>query len=54
MELEERGWPGFRAAVAVKRCTAFEPATAIDCRRRCLDRAFRTPWTPALPLGGGR
>jgi len=48
VELEERGLPGFRRAVAVRSCSVFDPPAAIGCRRRCLDADFRRPWEPAL------
>jgi nucleotide-binding universal stress UspA family protein len=50
VEFVERGIPGFPTSVAVTRCSAFEPPTAIDCQRRCADVAFRRQWEPALPL----
>ncbi len=43
-------WDGAR--LAVEACTAFEPPTAIDCARRCLDAAYRRQWEPALPVSG--
>ncbi len=51
VEFEEHGLPGFRRAVAVKSCSVFDPPTAVSCRRRCLDPAFRRQWEPALPVG---
>jgi len=35
---------------SVLSCSAFENPTAIACGRRCLDRAFRVQWPPALPV----
>ena len=35
---------------AVLSCSAFENPAAIACSRRCLDRAFRVQWPPALPV----
>lgn len=49
VELEERGLPGFRVPVAVRSCSVFDPPTAIDCERRCLDPAFRARWAPPVP-----
>lgn len=51
VEFEEHGLPGFRRAVAVRSCSVFDPATAVRCRRRCLDTDFRRQWEPALPIG---
>jgi len=48
VEFEERGLPGFRRALAVRTCSRFDPACAVDCRRRCLDPDFRSKWEPAL------
>jgi hypothetical protein len=47
---EERGIPGLRWSAAVTSCSAFDPPTAIDCRRQCLDSTFRRQWEPALPV----
>ncbi len=35
---------------SVLSCSVFENPTAIACGRRCLDRAFRVQWPPALPV----
>lgn len=48
VEFEERGFPGFRGAVAVKSCSAFDPPVAVSCQRRCLDATFRRQWEPPL------
>lgn len=48
----ERGFPGIPWAVAVRSCSAFDPPTAIECRRQCVDAAFRRQWAPALPVYG--
>jgi hypothetical protein len=45
---DEWGPPGFRQALHVVKCSAFEPASAIACRRACLDGTCR--W-PAAPFG---
>ncbi len=50
VEFEEHGLPGFRRAVAVKRCSVFEPSNAVGCGRRCLDADFRRQWPAALPI----
>jgi nucleotide-binding universal stress UspA family protein len=52
VEFVERGFPGLRWAVGVKSCTNFEPPSAIECQRRCLDPAYRRQWPPALPAHG--
>ena len=39
VDFEEHGFPGFRRPVAVLRCSAFQPPTAITCGRSCLGRA---------------
>ncbi len=36
VELEEHGVPGLRQFIAVRRCSAFTPSTAVTCRRSCL------------------
>lgn len=38
---EEWGPPGFRQVLRVAECSVFEPASAITCRRACLDRTCR-------------
>ncbi len=40
----------WRTPVAVQSCSTFEGGAAIECRRRCLDAAFRQQWEPALPI----
>ena len=34
----------------VESCSAFDDPKAVACGRRCLDRAFRMQWPPALPV----
>jgi len=53
VEFEECGLPGFRLATDVKRCSAFDPPTAVACGRWCLDRACRRRWA-AIRLAAGR
>ena len=50
VEFEEGRVLGFRRSVAVKSCAAFELPTAIECRRPCVDSAFRRQWEFALPV----
>ena len=50
VEFEERGLPGLRWQYAVQTCTAFDPPAHVECRRRCLDVAFRRQYPPALPI----
>jgi hypothetical protein len=50
VEFEEHGLPGFRRAVAVRSCSMFDPPTAVECGRRCLDSGFRRQWEPPLPV----
>lgn len=38
-----RAIPG-SAMAGVRRCSAFEPAEAITCRRACVDSLFRSRW----------
>jgi hypothetical protein len=38
---EERGPPGFRQTLRVAACSAFEPASAVACRRGCTDATCR-------------
>ena len=42
VEFEVRGLPGFRHPCAVTSCTAFDPPTAVACRRRCLGVELQT------------
>lgn len=49
VEFLTRGLPGFRSALAVTQCTAFEPPDTIECPRRCLDPDFRRLWQP-MPM----
>lgn len=53
VEMEEVGVPGFRRAVAVRSCTAFDPATAVTCRRKCLEVDYRRVCEPVLPTYRG-
>lgn len=41
VEFEECGLTGLRRAVAVQSCSAFDPPSAVQCRRACLDRDAR-------------
>jgi hypothetical protein len=50
VEFEESGLPGLRRPVAVKSCSIFDPPTAVECRRRCLDSDFRRQWDTTLPV----
>ena len=51
VEFVERGLPGFRHAVSVRSCSVFDPPTAVECRRGCLDADVRRqPWAPAVPI----
>jgi hypothetical protein len=49
VEFEVRGLPGFRK-MTVRSCSVFDPPTAVRCRRRCVDIAFRRQWEPPLPI----
>ncbi len=46
VEFETRGL--LHGPASVKRCSAFETATSISCRRRCLDASFRRQWEHPL------
>ena len=50
VEFLERWLLGVRRAAVPTRCSAFEVPTAIECRRRCLDRSFRTQWASPLSV----
>ena len=50
VEFEGRGFPGFREEV-VKSCSAFDPTTAVTCRRGCLDPTRQRLWPAALGTG---
>lgn len=54
VEFKERGLPGFRRAVAVRCCSVFDPPTAVQCRRRCLDEDVRQLWQAWSPLSRRR
>jgi hypothetical protein len=47
---EESGPPGFRQTLRVVACSAFEPASAVACRRSCKDATYRPP-VARLQLG---
>ncbi len=46
--LEGRGLPGFRRWT-VTSCSAFDPASAVTCDRRCVELSYRRRWKPAPP-----
>ena len=52
VEFVESGLAGFRRMVAVRSCSAFDPPSAVQCRRACLDRDVRIqlplPLRPSL------
>jgi hypothetical protein len=54
---EEGGPPGFRQALRVIECSAFEPAFAVACRRDCKDATHRPrgrrpdAWKPMIEAG---
>ena len=50
VEFLERFLLGVRRSATPSRCSAFEVPTAIECRRHCGERRFRTQWEFALPL----
>jgi hypothetical protein len=52
VEFRERGLPGWRRAVAVERCSAFEPSTAVACARPCLSE--RGLWTRSWSDSAGQ
>ena len=54
VDLEEHGAPGLRRFIAVRPCSAFEPSTAVMCRRSCLHRgaAGGAPVGPETPRSG--
>src|SRR5262245_33173317 len=52
VEFLERWRLGARCSATPVRCSAFETAAALDCRRRCVDRAFRESWEFAVPVAG--
>jgi hypothetical protein len=49
VQFEEFGLPGLPYTVSVKTCSMFDPPSAVACRRRCTDVAFRRQWPAALP-----
>ena len=52
VEFLERWILGVRRSATPVRCSAFEEDTALECQRRCSNRAFRTQWDFALPVAG--
>jgi hypothetical protein len=50
VNFQERGLLWFGRPVEVISCTAFDQPSAIECRRPCLNAAFRRQWEPALPV----
>lgn len=46
VEFEEWGLAGLRRAVTVRSCSVFDPPSAVQCRRACLNRDVRVQ----LPL----
>ena len=46
VEFEEWGVAGLRRAMAVRSCSVFDPPSAVQCRRACLNRDVRVQ----LPL----
>ncbi len=44
------GIPGFGRPVAVRRCSVFDPPTAVRCRRLCLHSSYRRRWNASAPL----
>jgi hypothetical protein len=53
VEFEMLGPIGLRRAVAVRRCSVFDPGCGVPCRQSCLDRKLRLPWPTSTPLRGG-
>jgi hypothetical protein len=43
VEFADAGLPGMRRSANVWSCTAFDPPTAVTCRRECVDPEFREP-----------
>ena len=41
VEFEEHGVPGLRRFIAVRRCSAFTPSTAVTCHQACLHGGIR-------------
>jgi hypothetical protein len=50
VEFAERGLSGFRRQLGVESCSVFDPPTAVECARRCLDPVYRRQWDPPLPV----
>lgn len=50
VEFVTRGIPVLSQPCGMRSCSAFDPATAILCHRRCLDATYRRQWPPALPV----
>lgn len=46
VQFDECGPPGFRHVLRVVECSAFEPPSAIACRRVCRDATCRRPGAP--------
>ena len=54
VEFLERWVLAVRRSATACRCSAFERPTAVECGRRCVDRAFRTQWEAPLSTGARR
>ncbi len=54
VEFVVRGLPRLGPGVGVRSCSAWDPPTAVECQRRCLDPAFHRQWHPARPVYGRR
>jgi hypothetical protein len=50
VEFQTRGLLPFPRLAVVRRCSAFDPPTAVACDQRCLDPGFRRQWAPPLPV----
>jgi len=54
VSFEEWGPPRFRQALRVASCSVFDPASALACRRVCLDGTRRPPSAPFRTLRDAR
>lgn len=52
VEFVDQGLPGSRRSANVWSCSAFDPPTAVSCRRECLDPDLRRARAEQVELAG--
>ena len=54
VEFMDEGLPGMRRSANVWSCSAFDPPTAVTCRRECADPEFRHACQEPAVIGANR